>query len=639
VERRQLGRGQPPLRADASGDGDAGVGIGRNAGFLRAAAPAATAVVAVVGTAATNGGYFPTDYGWAALGFLLLAAAAILVCEHVSRSRLDWLLAGTLCAFTAWVGLSALWSTSVAQPLFELERAIGYLAAAVVLLLITPKGSAGWLVGGLFLGITAVCAYALATRLFPSEIGGFDPETGYQLGEPIGYSNGLAILAAIGLLLALGFSIDARIGGARAVAAATLPILAATLYFTFSRGALLSLLFGAGITLVMHPRRLRLSVLGLIVLAPAALAVVLCSRYEALTHPGASLAEATRAGHRLAPMLTALVVGSALLGYGTARIEPRVSAGRRLRFAGAGILSAAAICAAAVLVVAVAQREQQAGPPADLNQRLASHSSSFRTEYWRVARGQFRDHPWLGTGAGSFERFWLERRPADFDTRDAHSLYLETLAELGPVGLLLVLGVLAGPVLAMRTARRSALGPAAAGAFAAFAAHAGIDWDWEVPSVTLAGLACGVALIAWARRQGAERSVSSRHRAGALAVVLPLLAFVFVMHVGNTALLSSVEALALGDADRAAAEARRATRWAPWSYEPWQRLGEVELARERAAVARVAFREAIERDRENWLLWYELAQVAHGQERSEALNAVRRLNPLTPEAAERGRPS
>jgi hypothetical protein len=32
---------------------------------------------------------------------------------------------------------------------------------------------------------------------------------------------------------------------------------------------------------------------------------------------------------------------------------------------------------------------------------------------------------------------------------------------------------------------------------AAWAVHAGLDWDWEMPAVTLPALALGAAAIAW----------------------------------------------------------------------------------------------------------------------------------------------
>ena len=60
-----------------------------------------------------------------------------------------------------------------------------------------------------------------------------------------------------------------------------------------------------------------------------------------------------------------------------------------------------------------------------------------------------RDEPLLGTGAGSFEAHWFRERSVAFHARDAHNLYLETLAELGPVGLALLLATLALPLLAL----------------------------------------------------------------------------------------------------------------------------------------------------------------------------------------------
>ena len=71
--------------------------------------------------------------------------------------------------------------------------------------------------------------------------------------------------------------------------------------------------------------------------------------------------------------------------------------------------------------------------------RLLSTSTSFRSDYWEVAVAMVRDAPLLGEGAGGFERAWLRERPALLYVRDAHDGYLETLAELGVVGLVLLL--------------------------------------------------------------------------------------------------------------------------------------------------------------------------------------------------------
>jgi cytochrome c-type biogenesis protein CcmH/NrfG len=627
VERRQLARGDQALRAGPDGGCDRGLIRGRALGLARTAAPAFITFAAIVGLAAANGGYFPTDYGWAALGFLVLAATAVLLVERVELGRLDWALLAGLAGLTLWVGLSAAWSTSLAQPLLEAERTVVYPAAALALLLVVRREGATSLLAGVAAGSTAVGAYALATRLFPDALGAYDPTgTGYQLAEPVGYSNALGILVAIGILLAMGFAAEAPPAAARALASASLVVLGPALYFTFSRGAWLALIVGAAVLVALQPRRLRSSVVALLAAVPAGLAVLACSRTEALTHVGAPLPEAARAGHRLAGVLAAILLGSALLGLALPRVEGRLVLPRRLQLS--FVVAAAVGLAAGVALIAVSRGPSSSG---DLNERLVNSSSSFRTDYWRVARSQFADHPWLGAGAGSFERFWLERRPIDFFSRDAHSLYAETLAELGPIGLLLVVGTLSVPLVAARGVRARRYAAAAAGAYVAFLAHAGIDWDWEMPVVTVAGLACGVALVILGRRTERPRPASARFRIGALVLLAPLTAWVLLMHVGNAALLASSEALGEGDLEQAEAQARKAQDWAPWSYEPWQRLGEAELAQGDAAAARSSFGRAIERDPANWELWYDLALASEGDERGRSLDEAVRLNPLSTE--------
>ena len=122
--------------------------------------------------------------------------------------------------------------------------------------------------------------------------------------------------------------------------------------------------------------------------------------------------------------------------------------------------------------------------------RLVSAQSN-RYEYWRVAVNEFGDAPLRGGGSGSFRTVWLRERPIDETVRDAHSLYAETAAELGLVGLLALL-VFAGGIVAM--ARRSVGAAGAIGALAVFAIHAGLDWDWELPALTLVALTLAARL-------------------------------------------------------------------------------------------------------------------------------------------------
>src|SRR2546423_120905 len=101
----------------------------------------------------------------------------------------------------------------------------------------------------------------------------------------------------------------------------------------------------------------------------------------------------------------------------------------------------------------------------------------------------------LGSGAGTFEQFWLAHRRTSANARDAHSLYLETLAELGPAGLALIVATLAVPLLAAAGVRSHPFVPAALAAYLAYLVHAAADWDWEMPAATLLGLFCAAALL------------------------------------------------------------------------------------------------------------------------------------------------
>ena len=123
-----------------------------------------------------------------------------------------------------------------------------------------------------------------------------------------------------------------------------------------------------------------------------------------------------------------------------------------------------------------------------------------RPAYWRVAVEGASEHTALGSGAGSFDDVWLEQRPIQASVHDAHSLYLETAAEVGVVGLALLLCALGAPlVAAARAGDRRLVAPATA-AYAAFLVHAGLDWDWEMPVTVFAGLACGATLLVTSRR-------------------------------------------------------------------------------------------------------------------------------------------
>jgi len=117
-----------------------------------------------------------------------------------------------------------------------------------------------------------------------------------------------------------------------------------------------------------------------------------------------------------------------------------------------------------------------------------------RIAYWRVAAKDFESHVAIGSGAGTYAAYW-SRHPerAYFVPFHAHSVYLETAAELGVVGVGLLLVMLALPLSSI--ASRDPIRLGAACGFLAFVLHAGVDWDWDVPVVTTAALYLASVLV------------------------------------------------------------------------------------------------------------------------------------------------
>jgi len=258
----------------------------------------------------------------------------------------------------------------------------------------------------------------------------------------------------------------------------------------------------------------------------------------------------------------------------------------------------------------------------------AAGSLRAREPIWSVATHAAAAHPVLGVGAGGFDRVWWRERPVRRGAREAHSLYLETLAELGPLGVALLLAALAVPLVAALRARRAPLVPAAAGAYVTFLVHAGADWDWEMPAVTLAGLACAVAMLVAGRPPGRARSVTASARRAISAGLLVLALATCAGYSGNAALDRTHEAIAAGSLAAAGASAREAARWAPWSAAPWLVVGEAALRRGDLAIARASFRRGLARDAGDWELWAALARASRGDARRVALRRAAALNPL-----------
>lgn len=592
----------------------------------------------VLGLGAANGGYFPRSWGVAAL-LLFWATALILSVERAPvLGQLDLAFAGAFGLVFAWIAFSLLWTASRPLTVLELQRGLILIAGIAAVLLVARRETAPYVLAGVLLGIVGLCGHALVERLFQDVFGAPAPrffDAGVLSGG-VGYSNALGSLAALGTLGSLGLAVRARHGAVRAASAASLVLLLATLYLTLSRGAWLGLAVGLVVALALDPAR-RSLLAGVLALAPpAAGAVAAAAAAPALVRPNPDAAAVSQ-GHRLA-LLLALCMA---IASGLAFVLPALLERARLR--GVPVARAAQVAAVCVAALGVAAVVRLGGPmevaktvqaeftaPAARDgptARLFSLSGTRRHHFWRAAWESGLERPVLGTGAGTFEVYWLEHRPVRTNVRDAHNLYLETFAELGAVGLALLLTALALPVVAAVRARSLPFVPTTCGGYTVWLVHAGLDWLWEMAAVTLAALLFAAVLVVSARSPRTERRLGRRARVAVLAASLFLGVAAFGGLVGNSALAAAQEAFYAGDRERAVEEAKRAMLWAPWASEPYRLAAELHLAEGSLDAAAEDARRGLDRDPSNWLLWYDLALATRGEERRAAIREVRRLNP------------
>jgi O-antigen ligase len=123
-------------------------------------------------------------------------------------------------------------------------------------------------------------------------------------------------------------------------------------------------------------------------------------------------------------------------------------------------------------------------------------SSSGRGSIYAITLEAIRDHPWLGTGLGSFHDIFPLYRDSRLDdgfaTYDlAHNTYLELALEIGLPALAVLLGILVAIALACARGlvlrRRDGVYPAAAlGITALLALHSMVDFSLQMPAIAVA---------------------------------------------------------------------------------------------------------------------------------------------------------
>jgi O-antigen ligase len=475
---------------------------------MRRSVLAVGAAVVIFGPTALaffSGGFFgPARLIAAMAACALVIVVVVLTPQPLPSSTAGRVALGGLALLTVWTAASIAWAPLAGRAQDDLERLVLYLAfffAATVLL----RGAQvrRWLEPALVLGTFVVIAYALSERLLPGVFEFARSESaGGRLEQPISYWNALGLLAAIGLVLATRVAGDpGRERALRAGAAAAGVALGLAVYLSFSRGALAGVAAGVLFLVALAPAgrpQVRAAAAVLIAGALASLVASLLPTVQSIK-PRAE-GDSTEGLIMFAALVVLALAAAFVVARQPSDRGPRVIPSLPVSRPTAVLTSAGVLIVAAALAAAVLEGKPEGTSPVQgANPSRLGSIDTNRYRYWEVAISSWADKPIQGIGSGGFQVEWLKQRDRVDKSGDAHSLYLETLAELGVVGIAFLMAFLFGMAAAVVRLHRTAPGPATAlaGGLATWAVHAGLDWDWEMPAVTLPALMLGAAAIAW----------------------------------------------------------------------------------------------------------------------------------------------
>jgi hypothetical protein len=628
--------------------------------------------IAVFALAFQSGGYDITvrnSFAIAAWWAIAVAVGAVVwPLERPPRAALVG--AGALAALLGWTAIAISWSDSAERAFTEVNRVAFYLGVFALVVLASRRGSGARWADGLALGITATALLALTSRLFPDLIGdrgvsSFFPSGTRYLGYPLDYWNGLGIFVGLGFPLVLRAALDARSSLGRALAMGATPALTATLYLTSSRGGIGTAALGTLVFVALCRERLR-AVVALVILTSGAAAAVAVLGARSELADGNVQAQGVAAQGRSAAVL---LVGICLLAGVAQWLVSRASLPTvRLRIprpvlaAGALLLVAAAVIAADPAERLDSFKQPPSNPFAQVDsspggagtaeaprlaptsRHLLSSTGNGRWQFWGAAIDEFETRPLAGRGPGSYEAWWAQHGSVSYFTRHAHSLYLETLGELGVVGLALLLGFLvtglvaAGSRLrAVRTEDRNVIAAMAA-LVVAFAFAAGIDWIWQLTVIPVVAVVALAVLSGPATAPPATASARPRRsvalRAGVVAAALCLVAAQAIPLLAQDDVRRSQHRFAAGDLDAAREAALSARGVQPWAASPHLQLALVDERRGELRSARSAIADAIERDPQDWRLWLTSARIDSesglARDASAKVDRAITLNPRSP---------
>ena len=596
-------------------------------------------------------------------GLVVLSAALVLI-----RSRAAWPYAlelttpakvalGGLVTLGVWSALSALWSPAPDIAVADAQRILGYaLAFSIGIWLRTLlRGRSELAMVPLALAGLGAGAYAVAALLTGEDFSRYIYRGTLQF--PLGYRNANAAFFLIAMLpavmLAASRVLDWRLRGL-ALASATLCLELAIL--SQSRGSVVAGAVALVVLLIASRDRARTAVWLLLAILPALVVVPTVSDLfsTASVENYSSTVELRAAGRAaLTGSLLALIIGAvaALAGRRRSRSERREALANR-----ATGIAAIAIAAAAVLAFVIATGDPAAwvedridefltqGTPeaGESESRFEVNAGSERDDFWRIALNLSEKDPLLGVGGGGFQYSYLRERSEEGaeSVRDAHSVELEILSELGIPGLIMFITAVCAAAVGVWRGRgpgesSSLLAGCALAVGAYWLTHASLDWFWPYAGVTAPVFALLGAAAAPAAESAKGRAPTKWRLLTAGAAVL-LAISVIPLHLADR----YVEAAYTGwrdDLQEAQSDLERARDLNPLSVEPLMARGAILLADRKEEAAIAAFEEAALKRPEEWAAHYFLALLQARSDPEAArdeLELAQRLNPLSADVAE-----
>ncbi|HEV2785730.1 MAG TPA: O-antigen ligase family protein, partial [Solirubrobacteraceae bacterium] len=598
------------------------------------------------------------------------AVGLLLTRTLVVRAPVEaWIGVGLLVGFAVWCGISLVWSVAPERTWAHVNRAISYALVVVLAMALAsslPRAiervAYGWLL------VAVACAlYAVAGKVIPGvEILGVDfnhTAIASRLRAPLEYWNALGLVMVLAIPIALRLTTDTtRRDATRLAALAALFLLFACMCMTYSRGGILACLVAIVVVTVLGGQRLRgLAVFGttLVLSVPV---LGLAFNRPALKGINVPLDERVPDGIVLGLVFAGCLVALLIAGWGLLQAEQRAPwSEERTQLVWRGLAATAAIIGLIAIggilsapdgpggwadraweKFSQTSRDEVSNPA-----RLVSSNSGNRWVWWKEAAGAWSDKPLQGWGAGSFAVTHKMYRDVELGVQQPHNMPLQFLAETGIIGTLLVSGAIGfllfcalDRLRAMPGGRERDIAVALYAAAIAWLVHGLVDWDWDIPAVTVPVLLFVGVLVAtpWQPRGATLLRSATAPRALALALAC-VCAGLVIVSAGLPMLAdqkaSSAQAVSADASERelqdAAAEADLAARLDPTAVRPLLASAAIAEGRDRLLDARRFLLEAVDRQPYSSAAWFRLLELAlKTADRPGAKAAARRLLELDP---------